>query len=70
MSNRINTYYVFEDMFDDRKTWIYVETHFTLSQALACFEVDYGYPARIVRYAPKRLPEVVRQWDAEGKRIV
>lgn len=69
MSNRINTYYTLEEVYDDPKRWSLVEMHYTLSGALANVECDWGYPNRIVRYAAKRLPEVVRQWDADGNRV-
>jgi len=70
MSNRINTYYILEDQFINVGVWDYVDRYARLSGVLADIEIDSGCPMRIVRYARNRIPEVVRQWDADGKRIV
>lgn len=67
MSHKINIYYIIE--WHDGNGWYFEEVSQTLSDACRnrCGE---NCAERIVRYAPKRLPEIVRQWDAEGKRVV
>jgi len=62
----VSTYYIIE-WYDDRK-WFLEEVFYRLNDAVNCR--PSGDPIRIVRYAGNKLPEVVRQWDADGKRIV